>query len=713
MNRNLPTTYLWMSVIFLSSLSCEHLPKNETTGIQAPMAKKRPHSLEKHGHTRIDNYYWLNQREDPEVIDFLKAENAYTEKAVSSTKELREKIFEEIKGRIKQDDSTHPYFDNGYYYYRRFIEGGEYPIYARKKGSLEAEEEILLDGNKMAKGHDFFRIGRRAVHSNNKILAYSLDTQGRRIYNIKFKNIETGETLSDEISKVTGNMTWAEDEEGTLFYARQDPQTLRSYQIYRHKLGTPATDDVLVYEEKDDTFSVYVGKSKSKKFILIESYQTLSSESRFLPSNSPEQEPKVFQTRQRDHEYSVDHLGDRFFIRSNLNAKNFRLLSSSETKTSQDAWEEVLPHRKDVYFEDFELFDKFLVIEERKEGLINLQIRPTDGSEAHNLDFGEPAYLAGTSINRDPSSTVLRYHYTSLTTPVSLFDYDMIGRKKTLLKQEEVLGDFDPARYQTERVFATAKDGTKVPISLVYRKDLRKTGQNPCLLYAYGSYGISIDASFRSSRLSLLDRGFVFAIGHIRGGQELGRQWYEDGKLLKKKNTFTDFISCGEYLVEAGYANSKQIYAMGGSAGGLLMGAVINLRPDLFNGVVAHVPFVDVVTTMLDDSIPLTTSEYDEWGNPNVKEYYDYILSYSPYDNIEAKDYPNLLITTGLHDSQVQYWEPAKWVAKLRELKTDNNLLLLKTNMEAGHGGASGRFKRFEEIAFDYGFLLQLAGIQN
>ncbi|MFQ5570239.1 MAG: S9 family peptidase [Rhodothermales bacterium] len=677
-----------------------------------PEARVEPVELETHGDTRIDNYYWLRERENPDVIAYLEAENAYTDTLTAHTRDLQNVLFEEIKGRIKQTDTSVPYKLDDYVYYTRFEEGKEYPIYCRKKGSIEADEEVMLDVNAMAEGHEFFAVRGRQVSSGQDILAYAVDTQGRRIYTLKFKNLTTGDILPDEIPDVTGNVAWGNDNR-TLFYTKQDLETLRWFQIYRHVLGTDPAQDELVYEETDDTFSAFVFKTKSKKYLMIGSSQTLSSEYRYLDANDPTGTFEVFLPRERNHEYSVDHFENHFYIRTNDQAQNFRLMKTPVTATGKEHWEEVIPHRDEVFLSGFEIFKDHLVLSERKNGLTQLRVRPWDGSEEHYLDFGEPAYLAYISTNPDFNTQVLRYGYTSMTTPTSTFDYDMETREKTLLKQQEVLGGFASEDYVTERLYATARDGVEVPISLVYRKGTRIDGTAPLLLYGYGSYGASMDATFSSSRLSLLDRGFVFAIAHIRGGQELGRQWYENGKLLKKKNTFTDFIDCGQYLIEQKYADPERIFAQGGSAGGLLMGAVVNMRPDLFNGVIAAVPWVDVVTTMLDDSIPLTTSEYDEWGNPNDKEYYDYMLSYSPYDNVEAKSYPNLLVTTGLHDSQVQYWEPAKWVAKLRTLKTDHNLLILKTNMDAGHGGASGRYKRYHEIAFQYAFLLDLAGIQH
>ena len=674
-----------------------------------PMAKVDPVELEKHGDIRVDNYYWLNERENPDVIAYLEAENAYTEAVMAHTKDLEEMLFQEIKGRIKQTDESVPYRLDDFYYYSRYEEGKEYPIYCRKKGSLDAQEQIMLDVNVLAEEHEFFSVRGRRVSSGQNILAYAVDSIGRRIYTIQFKNLDTGEVLGDAIPEVTGGMAWANDNK-TLFYTKQDPTTLRSYRIYKHILGTDASTDKLVYEETDDEFSCYVWKTKSKKFVMIGSFQTLSSEFRYLAADDPEGEFTVFLPRESDHEYSVDHYKDKFYIRTNWEAKNFRLMETSLGKTDKSNWKVVIPHRDDVLLSSFEIFEDFLVVQERENGLAQIRIRQWSGEAEHYLDFGEPAYLAYISTNPEFKTTLLRYGYTSMTTPNSIFDYDMVTREKTLKKQDEVLGGFDADDYKTERLYAKARDGVKIPISLVYLKGTKMTGDNPLLLYGYGSYGYSMDARFSASRLSLLDRGFVYAIAHVRGGEEMGRWWYEDGKLLKKKNTFTDFIDCAEYLIEEGYTNSDKLFAAGGSAGGLLMGAVYNMRPHLFKGVVAVVPFVDVVTTMLDESIPLTTGEFDEWGDPNEKEYYDYMLSYSPYDNVEAKDYSNLLVMTSLHDSQVQYFEPAKWVAKLRVMKTGDSLLLLKTNMDAGHGGASGRFKRYRDTAFQYAFLLYLAG---
>ncbi len=686
--------------------------KNRPTNLTPPQAKVLPTKLEKHGHQRIDNYYWLNKRDNPEVLAYLTAENEYAKAAMAHREGLEEALFEEIRGRIKQTDLSVPYKLDDYFYYTRFEEGKEYPLYCRKLRTLEADEELILDVNVVAEGHEYCSVGGLAISFGQGILAYAVDTQGRRIYTIRFKDLGSGETLPDMIPEVTGNLAWANDNR-TLFYSKQDPATLRSFQIYRHSLGTEGGQDELVYEETDETFSASVFKTKSKRYLMITSHQTVSTEYRYLDADDPLGEFQVLVPRERDHEYDVDHYQDAFYIRTNFRAKNFRLVTTTVGKPGKEHWQEMIPHREDVLLESFELFQDYLVVEERKQGLIQLRILPWKGGDEHYLDFGEPTYFAFLGENPEFKTALLRFVYTSMTTPNSVFDYNMKTREKTLLKQEEVLGGFDTTHYQTERLWASARDGMQVPISLVYRKGLVKNGNNPLLLYGYGAYGASMDASFSSSRISLLDRGFVFAIAHVRGGEELGREWYERGKLLNKKNTFADFIDCAEYLLREGYTNQERLFAMGGSAGGLLMGAVVNMRPDLFKGVVAQVPFVDVVTTMLDSNIPLTTGEYDEWGDPNQSNYYQYILSYSPHDNVQAKAYPHLLVTAGLHDSQVQYWEPAKWVAKLRAIKTDENLVLLKTTMDAGHGGLSGRFRRFKELAFIYAFLLDLAGIDH
>ena len=681
-------------------------------GLNPPRAKTISTTLQEHGRSRVDQYYWLAERDNPDVLAYLEEENAYAREVMAHRATFEETLFEEIKGRVKQTDLSVPYRLDDYYYYTRYEEGKEYPLYCRKRETPDAQEELMLDVNVLAEGHEFFAIGGMAVSAAQDLLAYAFDARGRRIYTVRFKNLVTGELLDDVLENVTGNLAWANDN-ATLFYGKQDPHTLRAFQVFRHRLGSDPSSSVLVFEEDDETFSTVVFKTKSKQYLMIASYQTVSTEYRYLEADYPDGEFSVFLPRERFHEYDVDHDRDTFFIRTNWKAKNFRLMKTPLRQTDRPSWQEVLPHRDDVLLESFELFRDFLVAEERHLGLVRFRVMPSKEDGEHYVDFGEPAYSAELRDNHDFNTSTLRYGYTSMTTPDSVYDYDMNTRDKILLKREEVLGGFDVSHYATERTWATASDGKRIPISLVYRKTLRKPGGSPLLLYGYGSYGNSMDADFRSPRLSLLDRGFVFAVAHVRGGEELGREWYETGKLFHKKNTFTDFIACAEHLVQQGYATKEHVYAMGGSAGGLLMGAVVNMRPDLFHGVVAQVPFVDIMTTMLDASIPLTTGEYDEWGDPNRKEDYEYMLSYSPYDNVTEQAYPHLLVTTGLHDSQVQYWEPAKWVAKLRRVKTGENRLLLKTNMEAGHGGASGRFRRYKELAFIYTFLLDLAGLAD
>ena len=682
--------------------------------IAAPKAKILPKKLKKHNEIRIDNYFWLNDRENPEVIDYLNQENAYYEAMAAHTKDFQKELFEEMKGRIKEDDQSVPYLYNGYYYITRFEKGQNYPIYSRKKGSLEAKEEILFDCNELAKGHAFFQLGGLSVSPDNRYASFGVDSVGRRIYTIKIKNLETNEILPDVIENATGGSVWANDNQ-TLFYTRQDKVTLRADTVFKHKLGTLATADNLVYEEKDDTFNVSVGKEKSKKYIVIGSESTLTTEYRILPSDTPDGEFKVFQPRVRGLEYSISHFGDSFYILTNKDkATNFKLMKTPENATEKKHWKEVIAHRKEVLIEDIEIFSNYLVVEERSNGLNHIRIMPWSGEGEYYLPFGSETYNAYTTTNVDFDTDVLRYSYQSLATPSSVIDFNMKTKEKEIKKEQAVLGgQFDKNNYVEERVWATAQDGTKVPISMVYRKELKKDGTNPLLQYAYGSYGATMEPYFSTTRLTLLDRGFIFAIAHIRGGEDLGRQWYEDGKLLKKKNTFTDFIDCSRFLIQEKYTSPAHLYAEGGSAGGLLMGAVINMAPELYHGVIAQVPFVDVVTTMLDDSIPLTTGEYDEWGNPNNKKYYDYMLSYSPYDNVKEQVYPNMYVSTGLHDSQVQYWEPAKWVAKLRTHKKGDAVLYLNTNMDAGHGGASGRFEAIKELAKEYAFLLDLEKIKK
>jgi oligopeptidase B len=688
------------------------------TIVLPPNASIIPHSLEKHGHIRTDNYYWLNNRENPDVIEYLNQENEYYQQSTAHTKDFQKDLFEEMKARIKEDDESVPYFYNGYYYITRFEKGKDYPIHSRKKGSLEAKEEILFDCNELAQGHAYFNLSGLSISEDNIWASFGVDTVSRRQYTIQIKNLATGEILPVKLENTTGGATWASDNK-TLFYSRKDEVTLRADKIYKHKLGTFATEDALVYFEKDDTFDVSVYKSKSKKYIIINSSSTLTTEYQTVLSETPDAKFKIFQKRTRGLEYSMSHFGNHFYIVTNKDkATNFKLMKTPENATSKENWVDVIAHREDVLLEDIDIFKDYLVVSERADGLNKIRIIPWGGEGEYYLPFESETYMAYTTTNLDFDTPILRYGYQSLATPPSVIDFDMQTKQKTILKEQEVLSrdfdsKFDKNNYQEERIWATAKDGIKVPISMVYRKGMKKEGANPTLLYGYGSYGVTMDCHFSSVRLSLLDRGFIFAIAHIRGGEDLGRPWYENGKLLKKKNTFTDFIDCSKFLISEKYTSPSHLYAEGGSAGGLLMGAIVNISPELYHGVIAQVPFVDVVTTMLDETIPLTTGEYDEWGNPNVKKYYDYMLSYSPYDNVTTQNYPNMYIATGLHDSQVQYWEPAKWVAKLRVLKTDNNQLYLDTNMDAGHGGASGRYEAIKEIAKEYSFLLDLEGIKR
>jgi oligopeptidase B len=678
---------------------------------QPPRAEKIRKELMVHGQTRIDDYYWLNERSNPKVIDYLKAENAYTDTMMKPTEPLQEKLYTEMTGRIKPADMSVPYFENGYWYYTRFETGKDYPVYCRKPKTLQAKEEILLDGNKMAIGQSYFNIGGYAVSPNNTILAYGVDTVSRRQYKIYFKNLKSGKPYPEELTMTAGFAVWAADNK-TVFYPAID-ESLRLYKIFRHVLGTPAQQDVEIYHEKDETFSVAVEASRSKKYIFLVADSTLTTEFRYLDASTPLAEFTMFQPRTRGLEYSVDHLGDKFYVLTNDQARNFRLMEADPGRTGRADWREVIPHRADVYLQGFDLFKDYLVLSERKDGMPQIRVIPGGEKDGYYIEFPDKTYVAYPTPTPEPATEFLRFSYTSLTTPATVYEFNMKTRAQTVLKQQEVPGGYRPEDYVTERLYAPAYDGTLVPISVIYRKGTRDKGPSPLLIYGYGSYGYSTDPDFNIMRISLLDRGFIVALAHIRGGSEMGRAWYEDGKLFKKMNTFTDFISCAEYLVRHGYTTPCRLFAQGGSAGGLLMGAVVNLRPDLFKGALAAVPFVDVVTTMLDSSIPLTTSEYDEWGDPNKPDYYEYMMTYSPYDNVRPKNYPAMLVTTGLHDSQVQYFEPAKWVARLRATKTDTNRLLLKTNMDAGHGGASGRFRRLKEAAFQYAFILDLAGIKE
>jgi oligopeptidase B len=683
-------------------------------GLIAPTVQIKPKEIVIHNHNRIDNYYWLNDPENPDVIAYLNEENEYLDKIMSPIKPLQEKLFEEMKSRIKEQDESVPVKDGEYFYYVKYVEGGEYPIYCRKKESLKTDEEILLDGNEIGKGKKYFSIGGYEITDNDEIIAYGVDTISRRNYTVRFKNLKTGEIYKDQIKNTEGgSYAWATDSK-TFFYILRDQKTLLGYQVWRHILGTDIKTDVLVYEEKDNQYYMGLYRMKSKKYIAIVSdHNGISSEYQLLEADNLTGKFKTFHPREHGLEYDIEHFENKFYVRTNSdNAFNFKLMEVNEHETcDKSKWQIVIKHRPEVYLEGIEVFKNHLVVQEKSQGLSQIRIINHTTNLEHYLNFDEPTYDANIGSNPSFNTNILRYSYTSLTTPNSTFDYDMNTQTKELKKQQTILGGFDKENYVSERVFVTMRDGAKVPVSIVYQKDTKLDGSAPLLQYSYGSYGYSTDATFGSSRLSLLDRGFVYAIAHIRGGQEMGREWYENGKMLKKMNTFYDFIDCSDFLIKNKYCSPEKLFARGGSAGGLLMGAIINLRPELYCGVVAAVPFVDVVTTMLDETIPLTTGEFEEWGNPKKKDFYEYMLSYSPYDNVEAKDYPNLLVTTGLYDSQVQYFEPAKWVAKLRTLKTNNNLLLLHTNMEAGHGGASGRFASLNEVAIEYSFIIDLAGI--
>ena len=704
------TTITILFSIVLNGLSAlSHQSKAQS--MNPPDVRKDPHTTLIHGDTLVDSYFWLNQRQNPEVLDYLRAENRYAESMLSHTKTLQDQLFEEMKGRIKEDDRNVPYFDRGYWYYSRVVKGQDYAVYCRRKGSMEAPEEIMLDANDYAKGHSFFSIAGLKVSPDNRYLLFCMDTVGRRQYILGIRDLKTGKDLEDQVFPVNGSAAWAADNK-TIFFGTSDEQTLRSDEVWKYRIGQGSDNKTLVFREEDETFSTYVFGGKSGDFLYILSSSTLSSEQRYLSSDRPDDAWTIICPRQKDLLYSAEDYNKEFYILTNHEAKNFRMVKAPLGTGSTSRWVETLAHRPLVRLEGFELFEDFMVLEEREGGLKRLRVRGWDGQNDHYLRFPDPVYTVSTEINKDYKSRELRYTYSSLTTPTRVVAYRMDDRSERILKTQEVVGGHDPSAYQSERVWVKAADGTDVPVSLVYKKSMRKAGGNPTLLYGYGSYGVTMEAYFSMNRLSLLDRGWVFAIAHIRGGEEMGRAWYEDGKLLKKKNSFTDFIACGEAMLSLGYCEPGQLYAMGGSAGGLLMGAVVNMRPNLWRGVIAGVPFVDVINTMLDASIPLTTSEYDEWGNPTDETYYRYMLSYSPYDNVRAAEYPNLLVTTGLHDSQVQYWEPAKWVAKLRDVHQGNNKIYLVTDMEAGHGGKSGRYNALKDDALEFAFLLDLAGIK-
>ena len=711
-------TLLGLSVLIIS---CN--PTNKETAkndIPTPTAEKKADTL---SGNRVDNYYWMKLSDEQKnaeqkdeqtqkVLNYLNAENDYLKAKLSHTEALQEKIYNEIIGRIKQTDESVPYKDNGYWYYTRYEEGKEYAVYCRKKGTLEAAEEILLNVNELAKGHSYYSINGLSVSEDNNLLAYAEDSVSRRRYTIYVKDLRTGKIIDTPIPNTEGDVTWANDNK-TFFYVKKDSTTLRSRWIIKHKLGADPSKDAVVSEERDETFYTGIYKTKSDKYLIVWAGSTLTNHYQYLDANTPDGKFKEFSPRERGLEYSIDHYKDKFYVVTNLEALNFRLMETPEAKTAKPNWKEKIAHRQDTLLQGIEIFKDYMVLSERAKANTLMRVIDQKSGQKHYLNFGEEAYTVYPSTNLDFDTELLRYGYTSLTTPSSTYDYNMRTKERKLLKQQEVVGGYNPDDYQTERLWATADDGTQVPMSIVYKKGMKKDGSNPTLLYAYGSYGSSTNPTFSITRLSLLERGFVYAIAHIRGGQEMGRQWYEDGKMFKKKNTFTDYIDCAEFMIEQKYTNPDKLFAMGGSAGGLLMGAVVNMRPELFKGVVAKVPFVDVITTMEDESIPLTTGEFDEWGNPKNPESYMYMLEYSPYDQVKPQNYPNMMVTTGLHDSQVQYWEPAKWVAKLREMKTDNNTLLLRTNMETGHGGTTGRFKVYRETAQEFAFMVDLAGIKE
>lgn len=688
---------------------------------KTPIAKKIPHSLVAHNHERIDPYFWMRlsdeqktqedkDQQTKDVIDYLEQENDYTKKVMSHTTELQERLFNEIVGRIKKDDASVPYFKNGYWYYTRYEEGKEYPIHCRKKTSINGDEIILLDVNELAKDHKYYSISGLKVSPDNNILAFAEDTVSRRIYTIKFKDLRTGAFLKDELHLAQSGGAWANDSK-TFFYTTKNKISLLSEKIKRHRLDTSSDKDKVVYQEKDPSYYIGVGKSKSEQFIIIYNSSTLVNDFHILNADTPNEAFKQFIPRGTNHEYSIQHYKNKWYILTNWEAQNFRLMETSLENTSMSEWKEVIPHQESVLLSGLDIFSNYMVISERSNALTHIKVINFDNKQTHYIDFEEAAYVAYTSVNPEFNTETLRFIYSSLTTPFSTIDYNMATKEQKLQKRQEVVGGHHPEEYVTERIFVTARDGVKVPMSLVYKKTTKKSKDTPLLQYAYGSYGSSTDPYFTSTRLSLLDRGFIYAIAHIRGGQEMGRDWYDKGKMFEKKNTFNDFIDCSKYLIENEYTSAEHLHAFGGSAGGLLMGAIINMAPELYRGVIAAVPFVDVISTMMDETIPLTTNEFDEWGNPKNKDSYEYMLSYSPYDQVSAQNYPNLLITTGFFDSQVQYWEPAKWIAKLRDYKTDDNVLMMHTNMDAGHGGASGRFKKHKETALEYAFFLDLEGI--
>ncbi|MGY6561431.1 MAG: S9 family peptidase [Luteibaculaceae bacterium] len=710
--RNFLKTLLILSVSMSTSCSQQEKPF-QYPNVSAPKATIKPFEIvAKHGHKRIDNYYWLNEREDQEVLDYLNAENAYLDTMLAHTKDFQKVLFNEMRSRIKEDDSSVPYKLDDYYYYTRYVEGGEYRIHARKKGSLDAQEEILVDGNQLGEGESYLNFFVSVSHCHT-LAAIIMDTQGRNFYTVKIKDLRTGEMLPDKVENIRSSAVWAKDNK-SFYYSIPDPVTLRNYQVKRHILGSDAANDEVVYEEKNTTLDCGVRLTKSKDYFIISSSRTDASFCHYIDAKNPG-EPILIAPVEDNVEYSIEHVaGDEFYIYTNQDAVNYKLAKAPIKTPQKNNWTDVIEHRENVFLEDVEYFKNFMAVEELQEGLARIRIIQFDTNEEHTIEFDEPAYYAGMGYNPGFDTEIVRYAYTSMTTPSSVFDYNMSNRTKELMKEQVVLGSFDKNNYKTERIMVTARDGKKVPMSIVYHKDkFKKNGSSPGWIYGYGSYGASMYATFSSSRLSLLDRGFVYAIAHVRGGQEMGGSWHEDGKMMNKKNTFFDFIDCSKWLKDNGYVAEDKLFASGGSAGGLLMGAIANFAPELYRGIIADVAFVDVVTTMMDESIPLTTFEWLEWGNPNIKEQYEYMLSYSPYDNVEAKNYPHILATTGLHDSQVQYWEPAKWVAKLRNQKTDNNHVFLYTNMDAGHGGASGRFESLKEVALNYAFVFDILGMRE
>ena len=688
-----------------------------------PDATKKPHKITVHGDTRVDSYYWMRltdkqksakkfDSQTSEVVDYITTENEYTQSSLNHTKKFQNKLFEEIVGRIKKDDVSVPYLDNGYYYYTRYEKGREYAIRCRKKGSLDSPEEIILDENKLAEGYDYFSVSGMNVSPDNEWLAFGVDTLSRRFYEVHFKNLRSGDILEQTIPNTTGGVAWANDNQ-TVFYTSKNKITLLSEKIYRHKMGSDFHNDELVYTENDEAYYIGVSRSKSGEYIIIYNSSTLVSDYHILRADVPDGKFKNFSLRGTAHEYSIDHYQNKFYIITNWNAKNNRLMETAENATDISQWKEVIAHRDDVHLLGLEIFKDHLVINERKDGLRGLRIINQKTGDDADIDFEEETYTARISVNEEFNTNILRYSYTSMVTPSTTYDYNMDTGEKTLMKQQEIVGGYDQESYHSERLYATAQDGKRIPISLVYRKDMKSDSPQNLLLYAYGSYGSTRDPGFGSSRLSILDRGFIYAIAHVRGSQIYGRQSYDDGKMLNKKNTFTDFVDAGIHLVNNGYTNSEQMFCEGGSAGGLLIGAVVNLAPELWRGAIAAVPFVDVVTTMLDPSIPLTSNEWDEWGDPRIKKYYDYMLSYSPYDQVRDTAYPNMLVTSGFFDSQVQYWEPLKYVAKLRDHWQGENKLYLHMNMDAGHGGKSGRFRRYREVALEYAFMLDLVGVHK